>query len=236
MQFDSFDIEGPRLFVPNQHRDPRGIFAETFRADEFAEALGNVKLVQENQSLSVAPNTIRGLHFQSDPCAQGKLVRVIRGAVLDVAVDIRPGSRTFGRYISLELTDQNWFQLWVPPGFAHGFRTLVANTTVVYKTSAYYSPQHDCGIAWNDPDLAIDWQLEGMEPVLSAKDSAQPSFKGWSAKAGIKSGISDRPKGNRPDHPQAQVSGPGDDENVNVIDYPGVAKKGGNWRLAGPVS
>ncbi|MFH1804518.1 MAG: dTDP-4-dehydrorhamnose 3,5-epimerase [Pseudomonadota bacterium] len=174
MQFDSFEIDGPMLFVPSQHRDPRGIFAETFREDEFRTAIGDVTLVQENQSVSGPANTIRGLHFQVSPRAQGKLVRVARGAILDIAVDVRPGSKTFGRHIRIELTDQNWHQLWIPPGFAHGFRTLIPDTTVIYKVSDYYSPDHDRGIAWNDPDLAIDWQLYGQNPVLSDKDQAQP--------------------------------------------------------------
>ncbi len=179
MQFDRFDIEGPLLFVPNQHRDPRGIFAETFREDEFAAAIGNTTLVQENQSISGPVNTIRGLHFQVNPHAQGKLVRVTHGAILDVAVDIRPDSPTFGQHIRIELSDQNWYQLWVPPGFAHGFRTLVPDTTVVYKVSDYYSPEHDRGIAWDDPDLAIDWQLGRMVPMVSNKDDNHPSFADW---------------------------------------------------------
>jgi dTDP-4-dehydrorhamnose 3,5-epimerase len=182
MQFDRFDIEGPLLFVPNQHRDPRGTFAETFREDEFAAAIGDASLVQENQSVSAPVNTIRGLHFQVNPHAQGKLVRVTHGAILDVAVDIRPDSPTFGKHIRIELSDQNWYQLWVPPGFAHGFRTLVPDTTVVYKVSDYYSPEHDRGIAWNDPDLAIDWQLGRMVPVISDKDETHPSFADWQNK------------------------------------------------------
>ncbi len=176
MEFDRFDIDGPVLFVPNRHRDPRGTFAEIFREDEFRAEIGDVTLVQENQSISKPINTIRGLHYQSEPRAQGKLVRVTSGAIMDVAVDIRPYSPTFGQHIKIELSAENWYQLWIPAGFAHGFRTLRPETEVIYKVSDYYSPEHDRGIAWNDPDLCIDWELFGQQPVLSAKDRAQPAL------------------------------------------------------------
>lgn len=175
-EFDTFEIQGPVLFVPNRHRDPRGIFAETFRADEFRDAIGDVDLVQENQSISHPINTVRGLHYQAEPHAQGKLMRVVQGAVLDVAVDIRPHSPTFGRHIKIELSAENWYQLWIPPGFAHGFKTLRPDTHVIYKVSDYYSPSHDHGIAWKDPDLGIDWELYGQQAVLSDKDRQQPRF------------------------------------------------------------
>ena len=171
MQFDRFDIEGPLLFVPNQHRDPRGTFAETFREDEFAAAIGDATLVQENQSVSAPVNTIRGLHFQVNPHAQGKLVRVTHGAILDVAVDIRPDSPTFGKHIRIELSDQNWYQLWVPPGFAHGFYVTSETAEFVYKCSDYYHPQSEVSILWNDPALGIQWPLvNGESPALSEKD------------------------------------------------------------------
>ena len=174
VEFDAFDIEGPVLFVPNRHRDKRGVFAETFRHDDFREVAGEIDLVQENQSISVPINTIRGLHFQTSPYAQGKLIRVTQGAILDVAVDIRPRSATFGQHIKIELSAENWYQLWIPEGFAHGFKTLKPDTHVMYKASNYYSPDHDRGIAWNDPDLGIDWQLYGQQPVVSDKDRNQP--------------------------------------------------------------
>lgn len=176
MEFDRFDIDGPVLFVPNRHRDPRGTFAETFREDEFRAAIGDVTLVQENQSISKPINTIRGLHYQSEPHVQGKLVRVTTGEIMDIAVDIRPHSPTFGQHIKIKLSAENWYQLWIPPGFAHGFRTMRPDTTVIYKVSDYYSPNHDRGIAWNDPDLQIDWELFGQQPVLSEKDRAQPAL------------------------------------------------------------
>lgn len=176
MEFDRFDIDGPVLFVPNRHRDPRGTFAETFREDEFRAAIGDVTLVQENQSISKPINTIRGLHYQSEPRAQGKLVRVTAGAIMDIAVDLRPHSQTFGQHIKIELSEENWYQLWIPAGFAHGFRTMRPDTTVIYKVSDYYSHEHDRGIAWNDPDIRIDWELFGQQPVLSEKDKAQPSL------------------------------------------------------------
>jgi dTDP-4-dehydrorhamnose 3,5-epimerase len=174
VEFDEFDIEGPVLFIPTRHRDKRGVFAETFRYDDFCEVVGDIDLVQENHSISVPINTIRGLHFQTCPYAQGKLIRVTQGAILDVAVDIRPRSATFGQHIKIELSAENWYQLWIPEGFAHGFKTLKPDTHVMYKASNYYSPDHDRGIAWNDPDLGIDWQLYGQQPVVSEKDSRQP--------------------------------------------------------------
>ncbi|WP_430473406.1 dTDP-4-dehydrorhamnose 3,5-epimerase [Thalassospira lucentensis] len=170
MEFNAFDIDGPVLFVPNRHRDARGVFAEIFRNDEFRDAVGEVDLVQENQSISQPINTLRGLHYQTAPYAQGKLVRVTQGAIMDVAVDIRPHSATFGRHIKIELSSDNWYQLWIPEGFAHGFKTLRPDTHVMYKASNYYSPDHERGILWNDPDLRIDWELYGQQPVLSKKD------------------------------------------------------------------
>ena len=174
VEFDAFDIEGPVLFVPNRHRDKRGVFAETFRYDDFCEVVGEIDLVQENQSINVPINTIRGLHFQTSPYAQGKLIRVTQGAILDVAVDIRPRSATFGQHIKIELSAENWYQLWIPDGFAHGFKTLQPDTHVMYKASNYYSREHDRGIAGDDPDLGIDWRRYGQQSVISDKDRKQP--------------------------------------------------------------
>jgi len=174
MQTITFPIPGPVAFHPVRHGDARGYFSEIFRADAFAAAVGPIALVQENQSLSAACGTVRGLHFQLNPAAQGKLVRCAAGAILDVAVDLRHDSPHFGQWITAELSADNGHQLWVPPGFAHGFCTLLPDTIVVYKVSAYYSPEHDSGIAWDDPDLAIAWPACADPQTLSGKDRVQP--------------------------------------------------------------
>jgi dTDP-4-dehydrorhamnose 3,5-epimerase len=140
------------------------------------EAGLDLDFVQDNHSRSAGRGTLRGLHFQSPPYAQSKLVRVLRGAILDVAVDIRHGSPSFGRHVTVELTADSWQQLLVPKGFAHGFVTLLPDTEVFYKVDAYYAAQHDMGVLWNDPDLAIAWPMRGDEVVLSDKDRAQPRF------------------------------------------------------------
>ena len=174
---ETCDIEGLLIVSPDKHDDVRGYFSETYNrktleAAGFAEAF-----VQDNQSLSVDAGVVRGLHFQRPPHAQDKLIRVLRGAVLDVAVDLRNGSPTFGRHFSIELSADNWKQVLIPAGFAHGFSTLAPNTEVAYKVSQYYTPDHEAGIRWNDPDLVIDWHLAG-EPMLSQKDRLLPFFKG----------------------------------------------------------
>jgi dTDP-4-dehydrorhamnose 3,5-epimerase len=174
MEFRIFDISGPLLLEPKRIGDARGWFSETFRSDRFRENAGAVEFVQHNQSMSAARGTVRGLHFQLEPMAQGKLVRCLKGAILDVAVDIRRSSPTFGRHVSAELTADNGHQLWVPPGFAHGFATLAENTEVFYLVTAYYSPAHDRGLLWNDPALRIDWRIGEGEARLSDKDRRQP--------------------------------------------------------------
>lgn len=170
MEIRTFDIAGPLLIVPKRHGDARGFFSEVFRRDVFEAHAGPVALVQDNHSFSALRGTLRGLHFQAPPFAQGKLVRVTRGAVLDVAVDIRRASPTFGRHIAVELTEDNWQQLWVPPGFLHGFCTLVDNTEFLYKVSSYYSAEHDGCVAWNDPEIGIKWPFAESELTLSDKD------------------------------------------------------------------
>ena len=174
MEFTRFTIAGPIAIMPVRHGDARGYFSETFRADRFREAAGPIDLVQENQSLSAQVRTIRGLHFQIAPAAQGKLVRCVAGALFDVAVDIRHDSPTFGQWLSAELSADNGRQLWVPAGFAHGFCTLVPDTVVSYKVSSYYSPEHDRGLAWDDAALGIVWPEVANVATLSAKDRAQP--------------------------------------------------------------
>lgn len=162
------------LITPRKLGDNRGYFMETFRDDRFRAVAGEYAFAQDNQSLSAQGGTIRGLHFQLEPRAQGKLVRCIRGALFDVAVDIRKGSPTYGRHVAVELTAENACQLWVPPGFAHGFCTLAPDTEISYKVTDYYSPDHDRGLRWNDPALGIDWPVSEEDAVLSGKDRVQP--------------------------------------------------------------
>jgi dTDP-4-dehydrorhamnose 3,5-epimerase len=170
-------IADVRIIVPKRHGDARGYFCETWSRGAMAAAGLDLDFVQDNQSLSATPGTLRGLHFQTPPFAQSKLVRVLRGAILDVAVDLRRSSTSYGRHVAVELSAENGRQLLVPKGFAHGFVTLVPDTEVFYKVDAPYAPDHDSGVRWDDPDLAIAWPLDGREPVLSAKDKAQPAFR-----------------------------------------------------------
>ena len=176
VEFQRFDIDGPVLIAPRRIADQRGFFSETFRADLLAAAGIEATFVQDNHVRSEARGVLRGLHFQLAPSAQGKLVRAARGAVLDVCVDMRQGSPTFGRHLSVELTAANWRQLWVPVGFAHGYVTLEEGTEVLYKTTDYYAPQLERGIAWDDPVLAIDWRVPRNEVTLSDKDRTLPRF------------------------------------------------------------
>lgn len=163
--------------VPQRHGDERGFFAETWQRQRFAAHGIDVAWVQDNQSLSAAPYVLRGLHFQRAPVAQAKLIRVLSGAVFDVAVDVRPGSQSFGRWVCCRLSAEAFNQLYVPVGFAHGFLTLEANTSVLYKVSAPYSPDCERSVVWNDPAIGIAWPMkEGQRPVLSAKDAAAPSL------------------------------------------------------------
>ncbi|MES5048092.1 dTDP-4-dehydrorhamnose 3,5-epimerase [Rhizobium nepotum] len=174
MHFERLDIPELVLITPKKFGDERGYFMESFRKSLFAEAVGNFDFVQDNQSLSADAGTIRGLHFQLEPKAQGKLVSCIVGSILDVAVDIRTGSPTYARHVTAELTADNGRMLWVPPGFAHAFCTLEANTKVSYKVTDYYSPEHDRGLAYDDPEIGINWPIPISKAVLSAKDRRQP--------------------------------------------------------------
>ncbi|MBI1203464.1 MAG: dTDP-4-dehydrorhamnose 3,5-epimerase [Rhodopseudomonas sp.] len=174
MKFEALAIPDVVLVLPGRIVDDRGYFSEVFRADLFRKNVADVAFVQHNQSLSRHVGTIRGLHFQMPPAAQGKLIGCLRGAILDVAVDIRPASPTFGRHVAVELNSRSGAQLWIPEGFAHGFCTLEADTEVGYLVTSYYSPQHDRGLRWNDPALAIDWPVSEADAVLSPKDAIQP--------------------------------------------------------------
>jgi dTDP-4-dehydrorhamnose 3,5-epimerase len=173
MKFHRLAIPEVLMIEPVRMVDERGFFSEIFREDKFAEQGLHVRFLQENRSLSTQPGTLRGLHFQKPPHAQDKLVRVIRGKILDVVVDIREGSPTFGQSVSAELSERNELQIFVPKGFAHGFVTLEPNTEVLYKVTDYYSPECDSGICWNDPELTIDWKWNG-EPTLSPRDQIMP--------------------------------------------------------------
>lgn len=176
MIFTPQSIPDVILFEPKVHGDQRGYFAETFRQDVFDQATGyKVEFIQDNESSS-SRGVLRGLHFQLPPHAQSKLVRVIKGAVLDVAVDIRQGSPTFGQHVAVELTEENKHQLFVPRGFAHGFVVLSEQAIFAYKVDNYYSPECDRGLAWNDPDINIDWQLPEQQIKLSDKDTRQPTL------------------------------------------------------------
>lgn len=170
------DLDPVKLIEPKRFGDARGFFCETYSRRAFADFGIDVEFVQDNHSLSVEKGVLRGLHFQLAPMTQAKLVRVVRGAILDVAVDIRRGSPTFGKHVSAELSAENGRQIFVPAGFAHGFVTLAPNTEVVYKVTNYYSPAHDRGILWNDPALGIDWGVAPDQAILSAKDQKHPTL------------------------------------------------------------
>jgi dTDP-4-dehydrorhamnose 3,5-epimerase len=176
VKITSLEIIDVKLIEPVIHRDSRGLFLETYNARVLAAAGVDATFVQDNHSLSVEKGVIRGLHFQTPPFAQGKLVRVTRGAILDVAVDIRTGSPTFGRHVTAILSAENWHQLWIPRGFAHGFCTLETNTEVVYKVTDFYAPRNDRGIAWNDPAIGIQWPIDPERAVLSDKDRKHPGL------------------------------------------------------------
>lgn len=162
--------------IPRRFADARGYFMETFRLSCFQNETGTkVDFVQENQSLSLKRDTIRGLHFQGPPKSQGKLVRCVQGSILDVAVDIRLGSPSYGQFVSLELSSDNDYQLWIPGGFLHGFRTLEDNTIVSYQCTEIYAPDYEGAVLWNDPDIGVDWGIESPSSI-SDRDLAAGRF------------------------------------------------------------
>ena len=176
MNFIRTDIPDVVIIEPTVHGDERGYFVETFRADKLEDFLGyTINFCQDNESKS-SRGVLRGLHYQLAPAAQTKLVRVIQGSVLDVAVDIRKGSPSFGKHVAVELSAENKRQMLVPRGFAHGFVVLEDNTVFAYKVDNYYSPENDRGIAFDDVDLKIDWKIPYAELNLSAKDKVQPKL------------------------------------------------------------
>ena len=177
MNYEHLSSAGLVLFKPKRFEDDRGYFSETFRAAKFKEVIGqDIDFVQDNRSYSKSIGTVRGLHYQSPPFGQGKLVSCCQGAITDVAVDVRKGSPSFGQYICAELNEENGHQLWIPEGFLHGFVTREPHTIVQYKCTNYYAPECDGAVLWSDEDLAIDWKISG-DHIVSDKDANAQSFK-----------------------------------------------------------
>lgn len=166
-----------KLLWPKKIVDSRGFLSEVYKRSALESAGILFHCLQENHLFSSRRGTIRGLHFQCSPCAQDKLVRVVRGTILDVAVDLRKSSPTFGRHVAVELSADNWHQLFIPKGFAHGLCTLEPDTEVLYKASSYYAPECDRGLRWNDPDLGIDWPVDERDACLSDADQAHPRLR-----------------------------------------------------------
>lgn len=177
MEIEPLAIPDVKLIRPKRFGDARGFFSEVYSRPALANAGIAMEFVQDNHSRSARKGTIRGLHFQTAPFGQDKLVRVTRGSILDVAVDMRRASPTYGRHVSAVISAENWTQILVPIGFAHGFCTLEPDTEVLYKVTNIYAPANDGGVIWNDPDIGIDWPLDGAEPVLSDKDAKLPRLR-----------------------------------------------------------
>lgn len=177
MNYIKTDIDGPVIIEPKVFGDERGYFFESFRADEFRREVADIEFIQDNESLSARRGVLRGLHFQKGDAAQAKLVRVVKGRVQDVAVDIREGSPTFGKWVSVELSGENHRMIYIPRGFAHGFAVLEDNTIFQYKCDNYYAPAAEDAIRWNDPTIGVEWMLAPDEIILSAKDAAAPFLK-----------------------------------------------------------
>ncbi|MCQ2076558.1 MAG: dTDP-4-dehydrorhamnose 3,5-epimerase [Bacteroidaceae bacterium] len=176
MNIRNTEIEGVKIIEPRVFNDVRGYFFESFSQREFDEKVGKVNFVQDNESKSCV-GVVRGLHFQKPPYSQAKLVRVVKGRVLDVAVDLRKGSATFGKHVAVELSEENKLQFFIPQGFAHGFAVLSDEAIFQYKCDNFYHPECEGAIAWDDPDLGIDWKLPVEERVLSEKDRHHPRLK-----------------------------------------------------------
>jgi len=177
IRVQNLEIPDVKVISGTKFGDSRGFFSETYQKRAFAEVGIAQDFVQDNHSYSAMKFVLRGLHFQSPPFAQDKLVRVTRGRILDVAVDLRRASKTFGKWVSAEISAHEWNQILVPIGFAHGVLTLEPDTEILYKVTNYYSPKHDLGVRWDDPDLAIEWPVTKSEIVLSEKDKSQPYLK-----------------------------------------------------------
>lgn len=176
VEVQSAEIPDVRIIKPCKHVDHRGFFSETYNKKALAEAGIELEFVQDNHSLTMEKDVVRGLHYQIPPFAQDKLVRVVRGAIFDVALDLRKQSPTFGKHVSVVLSAEEWNQVLVPRGFAHGFCTLEANTEVLYKVTNYYAAENDRGVFWNDRDLGIKWPVSRQAAVVSEKDQKLPRF------------------------------------------------------------
>ena len=176
MEWIETSIQGVYIIEPRVFADSRGYFMETWKQQEFDEHIGKINFVQDNESKS-AYGVLRGLHYQKGDAAQAKLVRVIKGRVIDVAVDIRPGSSTYGQHIMVELSEDNKRQFFIPRGFAHGFLVLSPEAIFTYKVDNVYAPQQEAGIRWDDPDLGIEWPIDRKDVLTSEKDLKQPFFK-----------------------------------------------------------
>jgi dTDP-4-dehydrorhamnose 3,5-epimerase len=177
MNVTPLSIPDVKILEPERFGDQRGFVSEIYTRRTFAEFGIEMEFVQDNHSLSRPKGTIRGLHYQSPPFAQDKLIRVIRGSILDVAVDLRRGSPTYGKHVAAVISTKAWNQILIPVGFAHGFCTLEADTEIIYKLTNYYSPEHDRGVLWNDPELGIEWPVAEEMCVLSPKDQRLPRLR-----------------------------------------------------------
>ena len=181
MQFEDTAIPEVKIVTPKKHGDARGFFSEVYKQSDWKAAGLDLSFVQDNHSYSAPAGTLRGLHFQIDPAGQDKLIRVVRGRILDVAVDLRRSSPFFGKHVAVELSAENWRQLLVPIGFAHGFVTLEPDTEVQYKVTDYYVPAAEGGVLWHDPDLGIEWPVKIADATVSARDKDLPRFRNWTS-------------------------------------------------------
>ena len=181
LNVSSLAIEDVKIITPERYNDDRGFFSETYSQDAFGEAGIDARFIQDNHSLSRVKGTVRGLHYQAPPFAQAKLVRVVSGAIIDVAVDARKASPTYGQWVSTEISAENGKQIFVPRGFLHGFATLTANTEVLYKVDNRYSENHSGAVFWADPSLNIDWGIDTTTTKLSDQDTTAPAFSDFAS-------------------------------------------------------
>lgn len=181
MQIECAAISDVLVLRAKKHGDERGFLSETFKRSALQDAGVTHDWAQENHAYSAQAGVVRGLHFQRPPSAQAKLIRVTRGAIFDVAVDLRSGSKTYGRHVAIELSAESWTQVYVPSGFAHGYCTLLADTEVIYKLSADYAPADEGGLLWNDPDLGITWPIGAQNAILNARDQNWPRLKDFTS-------------------------------------------------------